>query len=83
MFYNGVFELFECFIIDFANTRSDFRAKIECFILEFSCISMHVISLLHLTFVLSRVPPELSLLVYHYKIWSFVAIQKTKMNGPN
>ena len=26
--------------------------------------------------------PELSLLVYHYKIWSFVAIQKTKMNGP-
>ena len=52
MFYNGVFELFECFIIEFANKRSDFRAEIGCFILEFSCISMHVISLLHLTFVL-------------------------------
>ena len=45
MFYYRVFTLDH-------NTRSQFRREIGCFILEFSRLSMHVISLLHLTFVL-------------------------------
>ena len=39
MFYNRIFELLGCFIIEFANTSSDFRREIEYFIIEFSCIS--------------------------------------------
>ena len=31
MFYCRVFELFRCFIIGYANTRSNFRREIECF----------------------------------------------------
>ena len=36
MFYSRVFELFRCFIIGYANTRSNFRREIECFIIGFS-----------------------------------------------
>ena len=42
MFYFRVFELLRCFIIGFANTRTVFETEIECSIIEFSCISIHV-----------------------------------------
>ena len=36
MFYFRVFGLLRCFIIGFANTRTDYRTEIECFIIGYT-----------------------------------------------
>ena len=47
MLYIRVFENLNCCILEFSNSRSNFRREIDCCILEFLKISMHVTCLLH------------------------------------
>ena len=45
--YIRILENLKCCILEFSNSRSNFRREIDCCILEFLKISMHVTCLLH------------------------------------